>query len=195
MQTEVNEAIGLDFVRASRHLLRQDPEVLVIGEIRDEETANIAVRAGFTGHLVISTLHAGLCRGVLGRLFTFCEDRFSAFSAVEMVINQRLLRRLCAGCGGRGCKACLQTGYKGRVPVVEWIRMDDKLRRNIRERGVEAVVPSHSLEHSARSLIERGITDKRELERVLGKCDTRSLLSSIVSLPRCSKRTHRSKEL
>lgn len=68
MQTEVNEVRGLDFAKAARHLLRQDPQVLVIGEIRDEETAGIAVRASLTGHLVISTLHAGSCRGVVERL-------------------------------------------------------------------------------------------------------------------------------
>ena len=74
MQTEVNEARGLDFAKAARHLLRQDPQVLVIGEIRDEETATIAVRAALTGHLVISTLHAGTCHGVFERLGALCAD-------------------------------------------------------------------------------------------------------------------------
>src|SRR5436190_12671538 len=74
MQTEVNEARGLDFSKAARHLLRQDPQVLVIGEIRDDETANIAIRAALTGHLVISTLHAGSCRGVFERLLVLCRD-------------------------------------------------------------------------------------------------------------------------
>jgi general secretion pathway protein E len=103
MQTEVNEARGLDFARAARHLLRQDPQVLVIGEIRDDETANIAVRAALTGHLVISTLHAGSCNGVFERLLAMCPDHSAVASSVELVLNQRLLRRLCGDCSGTGC--------------------------------------------------------------------------------------------
>src|SRR5216110_1819467 len=96
MQTEVNEARGLDFACAARHLLRQDPQVLVIGEIRDDQTANLAFRAGLTGHLVISTLHAGSCKGVFERLLVMCADHYAVWSAAELVLNQRLIRRLCA---------------------------------------------------------------------------------------------------
>src|SRR5213078_1998525 len=92
MQTEVNEVLGLDFAKAARHLLRQDPQVLVIGEIRDEETVNIAVRAALTGHLVISTLHAGSCKGVFERLLVLCADHSAVAAAVELVLNQRLVR-------------------------------------------------------------------------------------------------------
>src|SRR6185503_17420258 len=83
MQTEVSEARGLDFAKAARHLLRQDPQVLVIGEVRDEETANIAVRAALTGHQVISTLHAGSCKGVFERLLMMCADVSAVASCVE----------------------------------------------------------------------------------------------------------------
>src|SRR5208282_2939661 len=100
MQTEVNEARGLTFAVAARHLLRQDPQVLVIGEIRDEETANIAVRAALTGHLIISTLHAGSCKGVFERLQTMCADRYAVAAVLGLVLNQRLIRRLCAKCDG-----------------------------------------------------------------------------------------------
>src|ERR1039457_3945652 len=127
MQTEVNEAIGLDFARAARHLLRQDPQVLIIGEIRDEATAQLAVRAGLTGHLVISTLHAGSCKGVFERLLAMCADHSAVASAVELVLNQRLIRKVCAACDGSGCETCLRTGYCGRVPLVEWLRMDEKI--------------------------------------------------------------------
>src|SRR5437773_10317120 len=119
MQTEVNEARGLDFAKAARHLLRQDPQVLVIGEIRDEETANIAVRAALTGHLVISTLHAGSCKGVFERLLVLCSDHSAVAAAVELVLNQRLVRRLCDQCFGKGCPACLLTGYCGRLPLLD----------------------------------------------------------------------------
>jgi len=168
MQTEVSDARGLNFAKASKHLLRQDPQVLVIGEIRDEETANIAVRAAFTGHLVISTFHAGSCKGVFERLFTMCEDRFSAVSAVGMTLNQRLLRRLCKGCSGSGCPQCLHTGYHGRVPVVEWVCVDDALREKIRTEGPSAVAPSYCLKKTAKTLVKNNITGESEYRRVFG---------------------------
>jgi type II secretory ATPase GspE/PulE/Tfp pilus assembly ATPase PilB-like protein len=145
MQTEVNEAIGLDFARAARHLLRQDPQVLIIGEIRDEATAQLAVRAGLTGHLVISTLHAGSCKGVFERLLAMCADHSAVASAVELVLNQRLIRKVCSACDGAGCEACLHTGYCGRVPLVEWLHVDEKMREQIRRRELATIVPIQTL--------------------------------------------------
>ena len=110
MQTEVNEARGLTFSQAARHLLRQDPQVLVIGEIRDEETALIALRAALTGHMVISTLHAGSCQRVIERLSSFCSDTSLIAGSLDLVINQRLVRRICGHCAGTGCLKCLDTG-------------------------------------------------------------------------------------
>ena len=168
MQTEVNEAIGLDFARAARHLLRQDPQVLIIGEIRDEATAQLAVRAGLTGHLVISTLHAGSCRGVFERLLVMCADHSAVASAVELVLNQRLIRKLCSACGGTGCDACLRTGYQGRVPLVEWLRVNEAMRAKIRLRELTALVPARPLEESARELLQRGLSNQAEYQRVFG---------------------------
>lgn len=168
MQTEVNEAVGLDFARAARHLLRQDPQVLIIGEIRDEATAQLAVRAGLTGHLVISTLHAGSCRGVFERLLAMCSDSSAISSAVELVFNQRLVRRLCPECDGAGCERCLQTGYGGRVLLVEWLRVDDRAREGIRRRELSGLTPAQTLETSARSLVNAGITNETEFRRVFG---------------------------
>jgi general secretion pathway protein E len=168
MQTEVNEAIGLDFARAARHLLRQDPQALIIGEIRDEATAQLAVRAGLTGHLVISTLHAGSCRGVFERLLAMCADFSAVASAVELVVNQRLVRRLCSACGGEGCDMCLRTGYGGRVPLVEWLRVDDKMREQIRRREISALVPAQTLELAARALVNAGVTNEAEFKRIFG---------------------------
>ncbi len=168
MQTEVNEAIGLDFARAARHLLRQDPQALIIGEIRDEATAQLAVRAGLTGHLVISTLHAGSCKGVFERLLAMCGDFSAVASAVELVLNQRLIRRLCPACGGDGCDQCLQTGYCGRVPLVEWLRIDDKMRECIRQRELSSLAPTQILQASARSLVNAGITNDAEVRRIFG---------------------------
>jgi len=168
MQTEVNEAIGLDFACAARHLLRQDPQVLIIGEIRDEATAQLAVRAGLTGHLVISTLHAGSCRGVFERLLVMCADHSAVASAVELVLNQRLIRKLCSACAGKGCDACLRTGYQGRVPLVEWLRVDDAMRASIRLRELTALAPARSLEESARELLQQGLSNQAEYQRVFG---------------------------
>ena len=161
MQTEVNEARGLDFAKAARHLLRQDPQAFVIGEIRDEETANIAVRAALTGHLVISTLHAGSCKGVLERLLVLCPDRSAIAAAVDLILNQRLMRKLCRQCLGAGCAACLQTGYQGRAPLVEWLRVTDAVRVQIRAQQWQTVAPQHTLEECARALLRQGVTNNR----------------------------------
>lgn len=168
MQTEINEARGLTFPVAARHLLRQDPQALVIGEIRDEETANIAVRAALTGHLVIATLHAGSCQGVLERLQVMCPDHSAVASAVELLFNQRLIRRLCHRCHGSGCDECLRTGYHGRVPLVEWLRVVDSSRAAIRRQEFHGLTPSQPLELSARDLLRQGVTNEAEYRRIFG---------------------------
>jgi type II secretory ATPase GspE/PulE/Tfp pilus assembly ATPase PilB-like protein len=168
MQTEINEAIGLDFARAARHLLRQDPQVIILGEIRDEATAQLAVRAGLTGHLVISTLHAGSCKGVFERLLAMCPDHSAVASAIELVLNQRLIRRVCPACEGSGCETCLHTGYHGRVLLVEWLRVDEKMRDQIRRRELSAFAPAQTLEASARSLVNQGVTNETEFRRIFG---------------------------
>ncbi len=168
MQTQVNEAQGLNFAKAARHLLRQDPQVLAIGEIRDEETANIAIRAALTGHLVISTLHAGSCQGVFERLLVLCPDSSAVASSVELVLNQRLLRRLCAACVGKGCPECLSTGYRGRLPVVELLRVTERFRSSIGARDLGGLVAKPSLRECAQRLVEAGFTNAAEINRVLG---------------------------
>ncbi len=168
MQTEINEAIGLDFAKAARHLLRQDPQVLIVGEIRDDATAQLAVRAGLTGHLVISTLHAGSCKGVFERLLAMCADASAVASAVELVFNQRLLRKVCAPCDGAGCESCLHTGYNGRAPLVEWLRVEEKMREQIRRRDLVAIQPAQTLAASARALVNQGVTNEAEFKRIFG---------------------------
>ena len=145
MQTEVNEARGLTFAKAARHLMRQDPQVLVIGEIRDEETANIAVRAALTGHQVISTLHAGSCSGVLERLLVMCPDKYAVVASLALVFNQRLVRQLCEGCRGEGCQDCLDTGYNNRFPITEWALMDESMRAKVRDADAAAFLPAQAL--------------------------------------------------
>jgi type II secretory ATPase GspE/PulE/Tfp pilus assembly ATPase PilB-like protein len=169
MQTEINEARGLTFATATRHLLRQDPQVLVLGEIRDDETANLAVKASLTGHLVISTLHAGSCKGVFERLMTMCPDRYAVVAAVTLVINQRLVRRICQHCAGKGCAECLSTGYRGRVPLAEWLVLDEPLRTRIHQQGPAGIASDHPLEEAARELLARGLSNEMEIDRVFGR--------------------------
>ena len=169
MQTEVNEAQGLSYPKAARHLMRQDPQVLVIGEIRDEETAQIAVRTALTGHLVISTLHAGSCRGVFERLWTMVPDPFSIASAVSLIVNQRLVRRVCPECKGKTCEKCLKTGYHGRIPIGEWVSMSDKIREQLRNDGPSGITPSsQNLTDQAFKLVKEGLTTEAETQRVIG---------------------------
>lgn len=168
MQTEVDEPRGLTFAAATRHLLRQDPQVLVLGEIRDDETAGLAVRAALTGHLVLSTLHAGSCRGVLERLLVMVPDTFAVAVSTGLVLNQRLVRHTCADCAGNGCAVCVGTGFRGRVPLVEMLSVDDAVRSALRRRDVTALEPRRTLGAVAESLCQRGITTAAECRRVLG---------------------------
>lgn len=167
MQTEIHEARGLGFAEAARHLLRQDPQVLVIGEIRDEATANIAVRSALTGHLVISTLHAGSCAGVLERLLVLCRDHSALAAGVDLVLNQRLVRQRCPDCRGEGCPACTSTGYLGRRPLVEWVRLDKPAREALRA-GRVMVEPARTLAEAAEESVAAGATDRAEVRRILG---------------------------
>ncbi|HEV8544122.1 MAG TPA: ATPase, T2SS/T4P/T4SS family [Verrucomicrobiae bacterium] len=169
MQTEVNEARGLTFAAAARHVLRQDPEVLLIGEVRDEDTARIAARAASTGHLVITTIHAGSCKGVMDRMLLFYPESQEVLSSVELILNQRLVRKICEKCGGKGCEGCLHTGYHGRVPIAEGVIFNEALRRDFREKGSEAIKPDRTMEQAASALVEQGITNAKEVERVLGR--------------------------
>jgi general secretion pathway protein E len=167
MQTEVNEARGLDFARAARHLLRQDPQVLVIGEIRDEETARIALRAALTGHMILSTIHAGSCQGVLERLASFCPELPPVSASHDLILNQRLVRSLCPACVGKGCAECLKTGFRGRLPIVESLVVDEPVRRHVRAGQFASIKVPLSLEERARALINAGRTTEAEIRRVL----------------------------
>jgi type II secretory ATPase GspE/PulE/Tfp pilus assembly ATPase PilB-like protein len=167
MQTETNEARGLDFAMAARHLLRQDPQVLVIGEIRDEQTAQIALRAALTGHMVISTLHAGSCHGVLERMAAFCADASSLAAAVDLIFNQRLARKVCPECHGAGCEKCLQTGFRGRLPLVEFFAIDDAARGLIRAGQFQKIAATIPLADRGKSLVNAGLTTPGEIARVL----------------------------
>lgn len=168
MQTEISEVRGLTFPRAVRHLLRQDPEILVIGEIRDDETANLAVRAALTGHLVISTLHAGSCQGVVERLMVMVPDHYALFSTLGLILNQRLFRKSCFACKGKECSACFQTGYQGRIPAAEWVRFNETIRQELVKQGASSIKPIESLRAAAEKFSSNGSTTPQEIARLLG---------------------------
>lgn len=167
-QTEINEARGLTFAEAGKRLLRQDPQVLVIGEIRDPDTANLVARASLTGHLVISTLHAGSCVGVLDRMLEMTNDQYALTSGLSLVVNQRLLRRICGKCAGAGCESCMGTGYQGRVPVAEWMTVGEAQREALRKGNLTSLKPGCTLAAAAREVLESGLSNQTEAERVLG---------------------------
>ncbi len=175
VQTEVSESAGLDFARALRSLLRQDPDVLLVGEIRDRETARIALEAGLTGHLVASTVHAGTAPAVFARLLEMSVEPFVLTTAVRGVLAQRLLRRSCATCASQGCPSCRNTGYRGRVIAAEWVELTPALREVILAKGdgerlAAAARESGfaSLRVAAETLVDAGATTNEEVQRVLG---------------------------
>jgi len=114
-QSQARPGSEFDFARGLRSLLRQDPEVIMVGEVRDRETAAVAVEAALTGHLLFTTLHAGSACGVVGRLLEMGVEPYLLTAGVRGILNQRLLRRACPGCGAAGCGDCVGTGYRGRL--------------------------------------------------------------------------------
>jgi general secretion pathway protein E len=175
-QTQVAPAAGLDFARALRSILRQDPEVLLVGEIRDRETAGIALEAGLTGHLVASTIHAGTATNVFARLTDMGVEPFVVTTAVRGVLAQRLLRRRCPDCDpSPACPTCAGTGYRGRLLLAEWLEVTPALRAAILARGDGDALAAAAREGGARTLrdealalVESGLTTREEVDRVLG---------------------------
>ena len=132
-QTAVNTKIDLTFAAALRTLLRQDPDVIMVGEIRDSETAELAIRAALTGHLVFSTLHTNDAPSAIVRLIDMGIEPFLVASAVNFIMAQRLVRRTCPKCGGKdpNCLTCGGSGYKGRVGIFEMMPMTEPLREMV----------------------------------------------------------------
>jgi general secretion pathway protein E len=181
-QTQVNAKIDLTFAKALRAILRQDPDVIMIGEIRDHETAQIAVQASLTGHLVLATLHTNDAPSAVTRLIDMGIEPFLLSSSLLGVLAQRLVRRLCPACRrldgqGRwhpvGCGECGQTGYKGRTGVYELMVVDEPTRALIHARAAEADVGAAARANGLRPmredgdrLVAEGVTALEELLRV-----------------------------
>jgi general secretion pathway protein E len=181
-QTQVNPKIDLDFAKALRAILRQDPDVIMIGEIRDFETAQIAIQASLTGHLVLATLHTNDAPSAVTRLTDMGVEPFLLSSSLLGVLAQRLVRKLCPHCRkpderGRwhpvGCKECGMSGYKGRTGVYELMAVDDKVAALIHGRAAESqlfvaaeAAGLRSMREDGERLVAEGITSAEEVMRV-----------------------------
>ncbi len=194
-QTQVNAKVGLTFAAGLRAILRQDPDVVMVGEIRDRETAEIAVQASLTGHLVLSTVHTNDAVGAITRMRDMKVEPFLLASTLRAVVAQRLVRRLCEHCRrpvragdtlapmlgiakdatvyeAVGCEHCSHTGFRGRTGVYEAVRIDDTIRRLINDSADETAIADHAfarqpnLAAAARVLVEQGVTTAEEAIRV-----------------------------
>ncbi len=171
-QMQVNAQIGLTFAKGLRSILRQDPNIVMVGEIRDTETAEIAVRAALTGHLVMSTLHTNSAVNSITRLIDMGVEPFLVSSSLNCIVAQRLIRKICPNCAvkyeptveektilaqygleaqflrkARGCNECNRTGYKGRLPIHEVLVFDDQLRTMIMQRRPDSEYRVYAEEH------------------------------------------------
>ncbi len=202
-QSQVNHKAGMTFAKGLRAILRQDPDICMVGEIRDTETAEIAVQAALTGHLVLSTLHTNSAAGAITRLEEMTIEPFLISTAVLGVMAQRLVRRICSNCKeevelhydvppavlkslgldddpssikfyhGRGCKKCLNTGYKGRLSIIEILPITEGVREKILQSASSEEIEKHAMKEGMRPLLHdgwikvlKGITTLEEVMRV-----------------------------
>ncbi len=180
-QVQISAYSGMDFPTALRSLLRQDPQVLMIGEIRDAQTARIAIEAGLTGHFLMSTMHSGTPAAGFLRLLEMGIEPYQVTSSVGAILNQRLVRKLCAKCKTRddaggfkpaGCDECFNTGFRGRVLVAEAAEMTSRLRKAILAKAdieqLDEIIKQtgKSMLDDGLALIEQGITTRQELDKV-----------------------------
>lgn len=185
-QTQIKPSIGLTFASALRSFLRHDPDVIMIGEMRDRETAGIGIQAALTGHLVMTTLHTNSASDALVRLTDMGVEPYLLGSALRGVLGQRLVRRLCERCRipdtasaqsledlsvrrsihlprgaiyyrALGCEACGQTGYRGRIGIFEVLRVDDQIRQVIRHGSDPHIVEKHARDQGMTLMLEDGI--------------------------------------
>jgi type II secretory ATPase GspE/PulE/Tfp pilus assembly ATPase PilB-like protein len=180
-QSQINEKAGLTFASGLRSILRQDPDVILVGEMRDEETADLAVRAALTGHLVFSTLHTNDAVASITRIVDMGIDRFLIASVLETVIAQRLVRLLCEGCKEKaplndirykqfnldpaenslykpiGCPACGETGFKGRTVIYEILKITPELRELLTVKTNHAEITRLAVTQGFRRMYDNGI--------------------------------------
>jgi len=197
-QIQVNPKVGLTFASGLRAILRQDPDIIMVGEIRDPETAEVAVQAALTGHLVLSTLHTNDASSAVTRLKDMGIEPFLIASSLEGVIAQRLVRRICENCKepyrpseeevkelglprgnytfyrGKGCEECLGTGYRGRIGIFEVLELDEELKKLINETQEAGRIRETARKKGFKSMLEDGI------EKILKGITTSSEVLSVV---------------
>lgn len=174
-QAQVNRRSGFTFPVGVKHALRQDPDILMVGEIRDAETASAAVQAALTGHLTLTSLHTGDAAGAIDRLIDLGVEPYRIGATFRGALAQRLVRALCVDCRGAGCPRCHGAGYRGRIGLFEFLPADDELRQMIRDgapssriREKASGLPGYvNLADDGRRKIEAGITDEAEVVRGL----------------------------
>jgi type IV pilus assembly protein PilB len=184
IQCQINTEIGLTFARCLRSFLRQDPDVILVGEIRDLETAQIAVQASLTGHLVFSTLHTNDSPSAIARLMDLGLEPFLITATLEAIVGQRLVRRICENCKeefhpteemltevevrpedvegkvffyGKGCDYCNNTGYRGRLGIFEIMVIDDDIRELVMQHASSNVLRAAARKRGMRTLRESGL--------------------------------------
>ena len=153
-QTQVNPRIDMSFARALRAILRQDPDIVMIGEIRDIETAQIAVQASLTGHLVLATLHTNDAPSAITRLIDMGIEPFLLSSTLLGVLGQRLIRLKCQACQGAGCSICGESGYSGRAGIYELMTTNENIKELIHNRAAESEIRKQATTNGMRSLAE-----------------------------------------
>ena len=183
-QIQVNPKIALDFASCLRAILRQDPNIIFIGEIRDKETVEVAVKASLTGHLVLSTFHTNDAPGAISRLVYMGIEPYLLASTLNLVVAQRLVRKICEKCRepvtpsekllnrlniepgqagnlvfyhGKGCKACRGTGYLGRLPIFEFLVVDNDIRKKLLDCASESEIRAMARKKGYGGLLESGI--------------------------------------
>jgi len=173
-QIQANAEIGLTFANGLRSLLRQSPDIIMIGEIRDSETADIAIKASLTGQLVLSTLHTNDAPTAISRLMDMGIEPFLIASSVVLVAAQRLCKVICKACKGKGaCKKCGSTGYFGRIAILEALAVDDKIREMIIENESIDAIRDYAVSKGMKTLRDdgmekyrNGVTSMEEVGRV-----------------------------
>ncbi len=183
-QVQVKPEIGLDFAASLRSILRQDPDIILIGEIRDKETVEIAIKASLTGHLVLSTFHTNDAPSAISRLMYMGIEPYLLASSLNLIVAQRLIRKICKRCKepvkvseeiikrleldpekakdtvfyhGKGCNACGGTGYLGRLPVFEFLAVDNKIREMLIAGGSESQIRAYARQKGYGGLLESGV--------------------------------------
>lgn len=174
-QIQVKEKIGLNFLEGLRHILRSDPDTVVIGEIRDKETAEIAVKSALTGHLVLATIHTDDSLSTIFRLIDMGIPKYLILNSIKGIIAQRLVRKICTKCFGKSCPDCT-SGYKGRICVNEILVFEDEIYEIFRNTESMPEIKEElrkrkflSILDDAKKKVEAGITNKKEIYRILGE--------------------------